>query len=154
MEPHLSVSEDSRINNFDIRMLSRAIKVAGQSTFHQFKTGCVITYKRHIISMAHNVDKTSPAQKKYNKYRHFNHHNLVQHKTHAEILALNKVPYPIGIQVNWSKANIYIARIAPGLKNGLGFSRPCPACMNAIKDIGIKNIFYTTEDGIAYERIN
>lgn len=154
MEPHLSISADNRISNFDIRMMNRAIKVAQQSNFHQFKTGCVITYKKHIISMAHNNDKTSPMQKKYNRYRHFNHHNLVQHKVHAEISALNKIPYPLGIQITWSKVNVYVARIAPGLKNGLGYSRCCPSCLAAIKDIGIKNIFYTTEDGIAYERIS
>lgn len=34
-----------------------------------------------------------------------------------------------------------------------GMSRPCPSCMAAIKDLGIRNIYYTTNDGYIYERI-
>ena len=33
-------------------------------------------------------------------------------------------------------------------------ARPCPACMAAIKDFGIKNIYYTTDDGMAYENVS
>ena len=33
-------------------------------------------------------------------------------------------------------------------------SRPCPSCMAAIKDLGIKDIYYTTNDGFAHEKIN
>ncbi len=36
--------------------------------------------------------------------------------------------------------------------NGLGMARPCPACMAAIKELGIKNIYYTTDNGYAYEK--
>ena len=32
-----------------------------------------------------------------------------------------------------------------------GMSRPCPSCMAAIKDLGIKHIYYTTNEGFAYE---
>ena len=32
-------------------------------------------------------------------------------------------------------------------------ARPCPSCMAAIKDLGIKNIYYTTNDGYSYERL-
>ena len=32
-------------------------------------------------------------------------------------------------------------------------ARPCPACMQAIKDMGIKHIAYTTDDGSANELI-
>ena len=32
-------------------------------------------------------------------------------------------------------------------------SRPCPSCLVAIKDMGIKHIYYTTDDGFAYEQI-
>lgn len=31
-------------------------------------------------------------------------------------------------------------------------ARPCPACMSAIKELGIKNIYYTTDNGYAYEK--
>lgn len=32
-------------------------------------------------------------------------------------------------------------------------ARPCPSCMAAIKDIGISHIYYTTNDGYAYEKL-
>ena len=32
-------------------------------------------------------------------------------------------------------------------------SRPCPSCMAAIKDMGIKHIYYTTNDRCAYENL-
>lgn len=32
-------------------------------------------------------------------------------------------------------------------------SRPCPNCMAAIKDLGIKHIYYTTNDGFVYENL-
>ena len=136
-------------------MMDRAIQEAHQSDFHHFKTGCVIAYKSRIISAAHNVERTTPSQKKYNQYRNFNNNNNKEpeHKTHAEILAIRRISYTTMIQIDWSKASIYIARIAPGLPGGVGLSRPCAACMEAIHDLGIRNIFYTGNDrSIIYER--
>lgn len=146
---------NDRIRNFDYRMIEKAIQAATESEFHHFKTGCVITYKRHVLSIAYNVEKTTPAQKRYNRVRNFNNDSLCEpeHKTHAEILAIQRLSYTTMIQTDWSKASIYVARIAPGLPGGVGLARPCPACMKAIHDLGIRNIFYTGNDrSIIYER--
>lgn len=32
-------------------------------------------------------------------------------------------------------------------------ARPCASCMQAIKDLGIREIYYTTNDGYSYEKI-
>ena len=147
--------DSDRLHNFDYRMMERAVQEAYGSEFHHFKTGCVITYKRHIVSTAHNVERTTPAQKKYNKLRNFNNNDNrePEHKTHAEILAIQRISYTAMLQTEWSRASIYVARIAPGLPKGVGLARPCPACMEAIRDLGIKNIFYTSNEGsIIYER--
>ena len=32
-------------------------------------------------------------------------------------------------------------------------SRPCPRCMKVIKSLGIKKLVYSTEDGVAKERL-
>ena len=37
------------------------------------------------------------------------------------------------------------------LDGSIGMARPCPACMQYIKDMGIKNIYYTTGDGFVHE---
>ena len=34
-----------------------------------------------------------------------------------------------------------------------GLSRPCPSCMAAIKDLGIRYVYYTTNYGYAYEKL-
>lgn len=34
-----------------------------------------------------------------------------------------------------------------------GLARPCSSCMAAIRDLGIRDIYYTTNDGYAYERL-
>lgn len=149
------LSGSDRLHKFDYRMIDKAIEVAHGSDFRHFKTGCVITYKGHIISMAHNVEKTTPAQKRYNRLRKFNNDDFDEaiHKTHAEILAIQKIGYTTLVQTDWGRANIYIARIALGLPGGIGLAKPCPACMQAIKDLGIRNLFYTGDDcDIVYER--
>ena len=32
-------------------------------------------------------------------------------------------------------------------------ARPCPSCMAAIRDLGIRDIYYTTNDGYVCERL-
>ena len=70
-------------------------------------------------------------------------------KLHAEINCLNSIR---NMDINFSKVKLYIYRIRKDRPFGL--SRPCPSCMAAIKDIGIKDIFYTTNDGFVHEKIN
>lgn len=38
-------------------------------------------------------------------------------------------------------------------KKPFGLARPCPACMAMIKNLGIKKIYYTTDDGFAFEQL-
>lgn len=140
----------------DMRYFDLAVKEAMQSPFPRFHVGCVVVYKGHVISSAHNTNKSDTVQKKYNKYRRFNNENsskMINHAAHAEIKALKKIPYPMSIQIDWKKVKIYVARVAPGLPRGYGMSRPCPGCMAYIKELGIREIYYTTDMGYAGERI-
>ena len=52
--------------------------------------------------------------------------------------------------IDWKKAEIFVYR-SSGHK--LRNCRPCPSCMKALKDRGIKTICYTTEDGYCKEDI-
>lgn len=142
------------ISKFDKKMFAAARKVARTSDFETFHVGCVITYKKKIIGVASNSDKTHPKQAYYNKYRKFNKtKNGVKHSLHAEIAALTSIPYIIGREIeDWSKVKVYIARLCPGHESGIGNSRPCVACRAALKDMGIQHIYYTTDEGYAYER--
>lgn len=69
-------------------------------------------------------------------------------KLHAEINCINFIRH---LNINFSKVKLYIYRIRKDQPFGL--SRPCPSCMVAIKDLGIKDIYYTTNDGYVHERI-
>lgn len=143
------------LSSFDKRMFKIAYEVAQTSQFKNFHIGCVVAYKKHILSCGVNSTKTNPTQKKYNKkYRKFSKSNKpIKDSVHAEIDALQRISYPIEQNVNWNKVSIYIVRICPGKRLGIGMARPCPACMNALRDKGIRNIFYTTDIGFAYEEI-
>jgi deoxycytidylate deaminase len=106
-------------------------------------TGCVIIYKNKVISVGWNTNKEHPLQKKYNKERGFNTDSC-KNSLHAEMYALVKTD---GLDIDWSKATIFVYR---ELANGrCAMARPCKACMKAILDRGIKNVYYTT--GIVYE---
>lgn len=142
------------INKLDKRMFAAAHKVAQGSDFDSFHMGCVIVYKKHIIGAASNSDKTHPAQAKYNKYRQFNKtKNGIKHSVHAEIAAINSVPYVIGRDIDWSKVKMYIYRICPGKPGQYGLARPCVGCMQALRDLGIRHIYYTGDGSYIYERL-
>lgn len=136
------------MTNKDITFFNIAKNMSKLSTWKnkKYSIGCIITYKHRIISSGFNQDKTSPIQKKYNKER-FSDDTL--HSLHAEISAL--IPLIKQSNINFSKINLYTYREK---KNGLlGNSKPCKSCMKLIKDLGIKNIFYTTDDGYTEEKL-
>ena len=124
----------------------KASKIAEVSDFDKINIGCIAVYQGTIIGVGFNTNKTHPIQKKYNRYR--NGEDFIP-KLHAEINCLNSIRH---LDINFTKVKLYIYRKRKTAKYGM--CRPCPSCMAAIKDLGIKNIYYTTNDGYVYERIN
>lgn len=144
------------ISSFDRAMFRQAYIEASKSTFNRFRVGCVIAYKKHIIGRGHNSDKTNPMQKEYNiRYRHFNNGDgsAVKHSVHAEISAIQSVSYIVGKDIDWSQTKVYVYRICPGKRLGYGCARPCIACENALRDLGVKHIFYTDNCGLSYTEL-
>lgn len=141
------------ISKRDIRFFNVARAVSKCSDFRQHHIGAVITYKGDVLSVAFNTNKTSTNQFRFNRYRNFDDNKCVIPKTHAEIGAINKLPYYIyENDFDMNKAAIYIWREH---KNGsTALAAPCPACRAALIEHGIRNIYYTTEDGCSYERIS
>lgn len=140
------------LTNKDYKFFEYARRAASKSTYKQFHIGCVIVYKGHIIGEGWNTNKTSPSQKHYNKYRTFNRSQKpIQHKNHAEIAALRSIPYQVDKETDWSKVKIYVYRICNDGKRLSNNARPCAACMTAIKEKGVRQIFYSTNDGYASE---
>lgn len=141
------------ISSFDRVMFHQAYIEATKSTFNRFQVGCVIAYKGHIIGRGHNSNKTHPMQKEYNdKYRRFNNAKgaYVKHSIHAEISAITSVSYVVGKDIDWSKCKIYVYRICNGRRLGFGCAKPCPACTHALRDLGVKDCYYTDNEGLSY----
>lgn len=145
------------ITNFDKRMFAIAKGEALKSDYNQFKLGCVVVYKKKIISCGHNKDKTHPNQKKYNKYRDFNNveHIYIKHSVHAEIDAISGIPFLVGKKIDeengWDKVKVYVYRYSK--TKTLACARPCEACMEMIKSLGIKHVYFTDDYGIGYINI-
>lgn len=139
----------------DMKFFEDAKFEALKSDYSPFHLGCIIVYKGHIISTGHNSNRTHPLQKYYNRYRNFKYGpKTVRHSVHAEIDALNHISYTTDIQVDYSKVKIYIYRISFGHVSGHGMARPCSGCIQALRDRGIKHIYYSTDNGFAYERLD
>ncbi len=130
--------------NADYRYFTKARQVATISDYPKIHVGCVAVYQNQVIGLGCNCNKTHPKQKFYNKYREETSDMLP--KLHAEINCLNQLK---GLNINFSKVKLYIYRI--GNDRDYRISRPCPSCMAAIKDLGIRNIYYTSDDGYCYE---
>lgn len=113
--------------------------------------GAVLIYKNKVMSIGWNVqNKTHPIQREYNKLRGFNPDDSgVRNSLHAEMMCLLKAK---DLDLDWNKCCLFVFRKK---KTGIiGMARPCNACMGYIKSLGLKNIYYTTENGWAYECIN
>ena len=118
---------------------------------HNFKPaiGAVAVYKGSIVASACNSNKTSPLQAKYNVFRYKDTNTLA--KNHAETTLVQKLRWKFGNSIDWGKVHIYLYR---EYKNGkLAMSRPCSGCMAMLRELRVKTIHYTTDDGYATEKI-
>ena len=134
------------LRNVDYRYFNKARQIADISDYSRIHIGCVAVYQGQVIGLGFNTNKTHPIQKFYNRYREQS--DAMLPKLHAEISCINQIKH---LDINFSKVKLYIYRIRKDQPFGL--SRPCPSCMAAIKDLGIRDIYYTTNDGYSYERL-
>lgn len=130
----------------DYKFFKKARNIAVISDYGKTHIGCVAVYQGQVVALGCNCNKTHPTQKYYNRYRKPSDSMLP--KLHAEISCLNQLKH---FNLNFTKIRLYIYRIRKDQPYGL--SRPCPSCMAAIRDLGIRDIYYTTNDGYAYERL-
>lgn len=131
----------------DYKYFSKARQAANISDYYKTHIGCVAVYQGQVIGIGCNCNKTHPTQKFYNRYRIKS--DVMLPKLHAEINCLNQIRH---LDINFSKVKLYIYRIRKDQPYGL--AKPCPSCMAAIKDLGIRDIYYTGNDGYVYEKIN
>lgn len=137
---------ETRINHY----LKLAHNACFYSDFAKARLGAVLIYKGKTVSVGWNSTKTSPLQRELNRYRGYDVDAPESHNTlHAEVACLTKAK---GLDIDWSRANLFVYRIK---KNGsAGLARPCKGCQALIKSMGIKNVYYSTDDGWCFEHIN
>lgn len=126
----------------DMKFFRRATEMAMKSDM-SVKMGCIVTYKGKIISEGCNQKRTHPLQAEYDKERPDVMEGTPNvHSLHAESAALFKIKNE---NIRWNKVDIYVSR--PMVSRLYGLAKPCPSCQKLIKDLGIKRIHYTTDDG-------
>ena len=106
-----------------------------KSDFDRCKTGCVAIYHGHILAKGFNSNKTSPLQAYYNQRRGFDGYSY-KSSLHAEMMVISKIR---NLDIDFGQVKLYIWR---GTDYPM-YSRPCEACEAAIRDVGIKKVFYT-----------
>lgn len=133
----------------DMRFFQKARQIANISDFSKTHIGCIAVYQGNIIGVGFNTNKTHPMQKYYNRERFVpGATGPFEAKLHAEINCLNSIRH---MDIQFSKVKLYIYRAR--ISTTYGICRPCPSCMAAIKDLGIKHIYYTTDTGYIYEKV-
>lgn len=128
------------------RYLQFAKNLAEMSDVDRQQLGCVVTYKKTIIGVGFNCQKTHPIQKEFNQFRYKT--DRTPHSLHAEMHALIPIRH---LDIDWSKVKLYIYRLCRCDTNKGLYARPCPSCMAYIKRLGIKNIYYSSFDGPIHE---
>ena len=135
------------LRSTDYKYFLKARQVATISDYYKTHIGCVAVYQGQVIGLGCNTNKTHPVQKFYNRYREPS--DTMLPKLHAEISCINQIKH---LNINFAKVKLYIYRIRKD--QPCGMARPCPSCMAAIRDLGIRDIYYTTNEGYSYERLD
>lgn len=139
------------MNPRSLRFFRVAAAVALTSEYERVNVGAIIVQNNDIISTGVNRSRTHPVQRKYNYLYRFTEpdgcNTESNHFIHAEIDAIIKCR-----NIDLAGASIYVSRRM--LNGKFAMCRPCPACMGAIIDAGIIDIYYTSVDGYHYEHID
>ena len=128
-------------------------KNASEFSDCNIKVGAILVYKKKVISVGWNTNKSNPIQKHYNVYRNSDNRKFDVDKhingVHAEMMCIMNAKKCF--KGDFSKCSIFVYSKTKNNKTRL--ARPCAACMKALEDNNIYNIYYTNnENGFNYER--
>ena len=135
---------ENKLTKKDKYYFNKANDISTLSDFPRVHIGCIAVYKKNIIGIGYNSLKTSPIQSKYNtlgkRILLSNHGKPINEYLHAEIACLNMIR---NMDIDFSKVKLYISR--RNCWGDLACCRPCSACEYAIKELGIKTVYYTDD---------
>jgi deoxycytidylate deaminase len=118
--------------------LARDVRDFGSS-----RLAAAIVHKNDIVGFGINQRKSHPFQAKYSK----NPHSIY---LHAEISAIHNALKNLEVE-DLKRSSLYVCRVkyTSEWKKHMIFANscPCPGCMRAICDFGIKNVYHTIDLG-------
>ena len=111
------------------------------------KLAAAIVLNNRIVAIGYNRRKSDPLQARFSK-------NESAIYLHAEIHSLKNSLKLLDVE-ELTKCSIYICRVKkvrPKSKEYVwGIAKPCSGCMRAIREFGIKNIIYSSDETGKYE---
>lgn len=117
-----------------------------KSDFYRCSTGAVAIYCNKVLTLGWNSEKTSSIQARYNRERGFDGYSY-KSSIHAEMMVINKIKY---LDIDFNQVRLFVWRG----KDTPMTSKPCAACEKAIRDIGIRRVFYTGNNSYIEEVYN
>jgi deoxycytidylate deaminase len=127
------------MNNNIIKAIYLATEASKESP-HASRHGAVCLNKRgQVVSIGYNNKRTSWLQRLYAKKVG----KPLSDMEHAEVDAIRKAKSPVTLVV-----------VRTNKKGDLRNSKPCSICWELIHDSGIKEVFYSDEEGIHRIKIN
>lgn len=128
-----------------------AAKAAAQcSDYARARVGAVVVLGKTLLGVGCSSHKTHPVQDYWNRLWEFRDATHSPATLHAECAALAPLLYRSN-DIDWSRVELYVCRLRGD--QPFGMARPCKACMGLIRELGIRDVYYTTDDGFAHERI-
>lgn len=117
----------------------KAKQISRISTYDRVRIGCIAVYRKNIIGIGYNQAKTNPMQIKYSIYRNeCGNLNSINNYLHAEMACVNQIK---NLDIDFSKVKLFIYREDDA--HNTRICKPCGACEHAIRDLGIKIVYYT-----------
>mgnify|MGYP000296549838 FL=1 len=114
--------------------LHLARRMAEQSTYGNISHGAVLVKGGSVINASYNKDNSCSFG---SRFRDPDRGRATLHAELGCILNLDKSVT--------QGATIYVVRV--GKRGDFKMSKPCPMCNGALKHVGIKKVFYTSDEG-------
>ena len=117
-------------------MIRLASKQASESKFSRARVGAVIAKGNRVLAVGHNRIGYS----KHLRFRRFSESIHAEQDAILQLLKARRGDELVG-------ATIYVSRINNSEKPML--SRPCAMCNSLIQAVGIRQVVFTTNEGVA-----
>lgn len=138
------------------RLLRLAEKASRKSDFESHKLSSIVFYKNKILCVGWNTCKGNNMQRHYNEFRFDQLKSDGRNPAHAEIKALCKYKHSkFFLNSKYDPKDLKLFVFRQNKHCDLACAKPCISCYMAIKDFGIKNVYYTDNNGdISYLQIS